>query len=63
MTTTEELVVLVDEDGTVVGTAPKATVHTVDTPRHLAFSCHVTNAAGEILITRRALSKKTWPGV
>lgn len=60
---TEELVVLVDESGAPTGTAPKSTVHTTDTPLHFAFSCHVTNAAGEVLVTRRALSKATWPGV
>lgn len=58
-----EMVVLVDELGAPIGTAPKATVHTTDTPLHFAFSCHVTNEAGEILVTRRALSKATWPGV
>ncbi len=63
MSPVEELVVLLAEDGSRVGTAPKATVHTNDTPLHLAFSCHVTNAAGDVLITRRALSKLTWPGV
>jgi isopentenyl-diphosphate delta-isomerase len=63
MSTETELVVLVDDAGNVVGSAPKATVHTTDTRLHLAFSCHVTNSAGEVLITRRALSKKTWPGV
>lgn len=59
----EELVVLLDESGREIGTAPKLTVHDTDTALHLAFSCHVRNPAGEVLVTRRALSKKTWPGV
>ncbi len=58
-----ELVVLVDGDGTATGTAPKAGVHTFDTPLHLAFSCHVLTDDGRVLVTRRALSKTTWPGV
>ena len=60
---TSELVVLVDDEGQHVGTAQKSVVHTTDTPLHLAFSCHIFNDRGEVLITRRALSKKTWPGV
>ena len=62
-TPAEELVQLVDEDGTLLGTAPKATVHTESTPLHLAFSCHVFDPDGRVLVTRRALAKKTWPGV
>lgn len=58
-----EYVVLVDDDGTPNGTADKSTVHGVDTPLHLAFSCHVYDADGRMLVTRRALSKHTWPGV
>ncbi len=58
-----ELVVLVDHDGNHVGTAPKATVHSADTPLHLAFSCYLRRDDGQILMTRRALSKKTWAGV
>jgi isopentenyl-diphosphate delta-isomerase len=58
-----ESVVLLSDDRTPIGTADKFTVHTAHTPLHLAFSCHVRNTDGDVLVTRRALSKKTWPGV
>ena len=63
MTAAPELVVLVADDGTPTGSFEKFAVHTTDTPLHLAFSCHVYNTAGQVLVTRRALSKLTWPGV
>lgn len=61
--TERELIVLLDEDGQQIGTADKDQVHTFNTKLHLAFSCYVQNADGEVLVTRRALTKKTWPGV
>lgn len=58
-----ELVQLVDDQGRFLGAAPKATVHGMATPLHLAFSCHVYSPSGLVLVTRRSLAKQTWPGV
>lgn len=56
-------VVLLDAAGAPAGRAPRLEVHGTDTPLHLAFSVHLFDAAGRVLITRRALHKVTWPGV
>lgn len=58
-----ELVVLLDEAGGAIGTAPKRSVHHADTPLHLAFSAYLFDSEGALLVTRRALDKATFPGV
>lgn len=55
-------IVLLDEMGRPMGTAPKAASHHNRTPLHLAFSCYAFNEAEELLVTRRSILKLTWPG-
>jgi isopentenyl-diphosphate delta-isomerase len=63
LTAEAERVLLLAEDGREIGTASKAEVRRSEPPRHLAFTCHVRNASGQVLVTRRALGKATWPGL
>jgi isopentenyl-diphosphate delta-isomerase len=60
---TVEQVVLLAEDGSAIGVEDKAVVHHADTPLHLAFSSYVFDSAGNTVLTRRALHKKTFPGL
>lgn len=57
-----EEVVLVDQHNTVIGTQPKATVHTLETPLHRGFSVFIFNQAGKSLLQQRSFDKLTWPG-
>ncbi len=58
----QEHVILVNDQGMVIGTQEKYAAHTAHTPLHLAFSSWLFNARGECLVTRRALSKKPGQG-
>lgn len=59
----ENEIVLLDEDGTPVGTADSASSHHADTPLHLGFWVHVFDELGRVLLIRRALTWPMWPGV
>jgi isopentenyl-diphosphate delta-isomerase len=58
-----ELVVLVDEYNNEIGTAAKETVHSDHTPLHRGFSLFVFNTKGDVLVTKRAATKKTFPDI
>ena len=45
------------------GRSSKQAAHGPHTPFHLGFSCYLFDPAGRVLITRRAITKQTWPGV
>ncbi len=59
----QEHVILLDAQDTPSGTLEKYSAHTANTPLHLAFSSWLFNAEGQLLVTRRSLAKKAWPGV
>lgn len=55
-----EHVILLNAQGVPTGTLEKYAAHTADTLLHLAFSSWLFNAKGQLLVTRRALSKKAY---
>lgn len=61
--TAPEVVVLLADDGAAIGTAAKSGVHHAATPLHLGFSCYLFDHDGDLVVTRRASDKATFPGV
>lgn len=57
-----EQVILVDEQNNQIGVADKDTVHTTHTPLHRAFSLFLFNDKKQLLVTKRATTKKTFAG-
>jgi isopentenyl-diphosphate delta-isomerase type 1 len=58
-----DCVVLLSDSAEPIGELPRGSVHGRTTPLHLAFSVYVFDTSGNTLITRRSLTKATWPGV
>jgi isopentenyl-diphosphate delta-isomerase len=56
-------VVLLDDELHPIGELPKSQAHHTETPLHRGFSCYLFDSSGRVLMTRRAITKKTWPGV
>jgi hypothetical protein len=54
-------IIVVDEDDNVIGEEDKEKCHDGDGILHRAFLAMVFNRAGELLLTRRSMSKKLWP--
>lgn len=59
----DDTVVLLDDSGRAIGSGAKSQIHHESTPLHLAFSCYVFDGADRLLVTRRAGSKPSFPGV
>ena len=58
----DELLILVDEDDEEIGHLDKAACHDGDGVLHRAFSLFVFNDEGHLLMQRRSLEKRLWPG-
>jgi len=58
----DELLILVDHDGSEVGVMSKAECHQGEGRLHRAFSVFLVNSSSEILLTQRSSEKVLWPG-
>jgi isopentenyl-diphosphate delta-isomerase type 1 len=59
----DDEVVLLDEADRPIGVGRKSQVHHDATPRHLGFSCYLVDERRRVLVTVRATSKTSFPGV
>jgi len=59
----KDYVVLVNEKNEVLGTMPKLSAHSKNTPLHRGISLFLFNSKGELLLQQRNKKKKTWGGV
>lgn len=59
----ENHVVLITEQNTPIGTAPKLETHNKNTPLHRGLSVFIFNKSGELLLQQRSGKKKTWPNI
>ena len=59
----DEMIVMVNEENDPIATERRSAAHNHETKLHRAFSVFLFNSRGELLLQRRALTKKTWPGV
>ncbi len=57
-----DLLILVDKDDNIAGYEEKERCHLIPTKLHRAFSIFILSPEGKMLIHRRSLLKKTWPG-
>ena len=57
-----EMLILVDEDDSQIGTLSKAECHNGDGVLHRAFSLFVFSPSGELLLQKRSETKRLWPG-
>jgi isopentenyl-diphosphate delta-isomerase len=58
----DEQLILVDKHDREIGSLTKADAHRGGGTLHRGFSLFVFNPAGELLVQRRAKSKRLWPG-
>lgn len=55
-------IILVDHDDNAIGSEEKDACHRIPVKLHRAFSIFILNRERQMLIQKRASSKKTWPG-